>query len=368
MSSTERAESFPVAEARRLVRDLTVPDPLIYWADFLFHVGLGWGAFVFALRLPSPSVGQALCYVVSALALYRAVIFTHELAHLKRGSFGFFRLVWNITCGFPLMVPSFIYRGVHNDHHKRSLYGTKSDGEYLPFGAGRPYAIIAYLLLIFVLPLLLAGRFIALTPLSYLHRSMRRLVWERGSSLAIDLSYRRPEPSSRDDPSWRLQELFTSLYGITAVLLVATGVLSLEVLLLWYLVTVLIFLLNSLRTLVAHRYLNPGDRVMSVSEQYLDSVNVPGNLLLTALWAPVGLRYHATHHLFPSIPYHALGEAHRRLTEELSDNSLYLRTAEASLWDALRSLWNDARLSNPDCGETGRLTSRRASPASPGHR
>ena len=95
MSSTERAESFPVAEARRLVRDLTVPDPLIYWADFLFHVGLGWGAFVFALRLPSPSVGQALCYVVSALALYRAVIFTHELAHLKRGSFGFFRLVWN---------------------------------------------------------------------------------------------------------------------------------------------------------------------------------------------------------------------------------------------------------------------------------
>jgi fatty acid desaturase len=122
--------------------------------------------------------------------------------------------------------------------------------------------------------------------------------------------------------------------------------LSVEVLLLWYLVSVLVFLLNSLRTLVAHRYLNPGDRVMSVPEQYLDSVNVPGNLFLTALWAPVGLRYHATHHLFPSIPYHALGAAHRRLTEELSDNSLYVRTSEGSLWGALRSLWNDARLSS----------------------
>ncbi len=346
MSSSERAEGFPLAEARRLVKDLSVPDPLTYWTDFLFHIGLGWGAFVFALRLPSPSVGQGLCYVVSALALYRAVIFTHELAHLKRGSFRFFRLVWNITCGFPLMAPSFIYRGVHNDHHKGSFYGTKSDGEYLPFGVGKPSAIIAYLLLIFVLPLLLAGRFILLTPLSYLHRGLRQFVWETGSSLAIDLSYRRPEPSSRDDPSWRLQELGTCLYGITAVLLLATGVLSVEVLLLWYLVSVLVFLLNSLRTLVAHRYLNRGDRVMSVPEQYLDSVNVPGNLFLTALWAPVGLRYHATHHLFPSIPYHALGAAHRRLTEELSDNSLYVRTSEGSLWGALRSLWNDARLSS----------------------
>jgi fatty acid desaturase len=346
MSSTERVESFPLADARRLVRKLTVPDPRIYWADFSFHIVLGWGAFVIALRLPSPSIWQGLCYVVSALALYRAVIFTHELAHLKRGSFGLFRLVWNATCGAPLMVPSFIYRGVHNDHHKRALYGTKGDGEYLPFGTGRPYAIVAYLLLIFVLPLLLAGRFIVLTPLSYLHRSMRHFVWERGSSLAIDLSYRRPEPSSRDDPTWRLQELFTCLYGITAVTLVATGVMSSGVLLLWYLVTVFIFLLNSLRTLVAHRYLNPGDRAMSVSEQYLDSVNVPGNLFLTALWAPVGLRYHATHHLFPSIPYHALGEAHRRLAEELPDDSLYLRTSEGSLWEALRSLWNDARVSH----------------------
>ncbi len=33
----------------------------------------------------------------------------------------------------------------------------------------------------------------------------------------------------------------------------------------------------------------------------------PAICSLPALWAPVGLRYHATHHLFMSMPYHNLG-------------------------------------------------------------
>jgi fatty acid desaturase len=82
---------------------------------------------------------------------------------------------------------------------------------------------------------------------------------------------------------------------------------------------------------------------MDFAEQYLDSVNVPGHPLLTTLWAPVGLRYHATHHLFPALPYHALGPAHRRLATELPDPTLYLQTTRNSLWDALRRLWLEAR-------------------------
>jgi fatty acid desaturase len=82
---------------------------------------------------------------------------------------------------------------------------------------------------------------------------------------------------------------------------------------------------------------------MDFAEQYLDSVNVPGHPLLTTLWAPVGLRYHATHHLFPALPYHALGLAHRRLATELPDSTLYLQTTRNSLWDALRRLWHEAQ-------------------------
>lgn len=345
MSAIERSKDFPLTEARNLVKDLSGPDPLIYWVDYLLSITIGWSAFVLAVRVPDLSLWQVTFYVIASLALYRAVIFTHELAHLKKGTFKFFRLIWNLTCGFLMMVPSFTYHGVHNDHHKRNVYGTRRDGEYLPFGVQEPYWILAYLCLTFVLPLLFAVRFIVLTPLSYINRGLRRLVWQRLSSLTIDFSYRRPPPGNADDPTWPWQEFITFIYGITVIGLVVSGVLPLKVLILWYMVSLLIFFLNALRTLAAHAYRNPGYQVLTVPEQFLDSVNVPGNLLLTALWAPVGLRYHATHHLFPNLPYHVLGKAHRLLVAELPDNTLYLKTERKSLSSALRMLWQEARLS-----------------------
>ncbi len=336
---------FPLVPAREIVKDLLIPRPWIYWTDFLCHVTLGWAAFVATVKAPPGSLWQLGSYLVAALALYRAAIFTHELAHKRRGDFERFRIIWNLSCGIPLMIPSFTYRAVHNDHHKRNVYGSRGDGEYLPFAVERPRKILLYLALIFVLPLALAGRFVVLTPLSYLHRGLRRLVWERASSLTIDFRYRRPAPSSRDERSWRAQEIAAFAFGATVIALVIAGILPYTVLVVWYSVTVLVFLLNSLRTLAAHRYRNPGNQRMSFTEQYLDSVNVPGNPVLTPLWAPVGLRYHATHHLFPTLPYHGLGEAHRRLARELPDNAAYLQTTRNGLWDALRRLWRDARRS-----------------------
>ena len=81
---------------------------------------------------------------------------------------------------------------------------------------------------------------------------------------------------------------------------------------------------------------------MEFAEQYLDSINVPGNLFITALWAPVGLRYHATHHLFPNMPYHNLGKAQTVLADGLTDNTLFLLTVRKGLWDALGRIWNEA--------------------------
>ncbi len=89
-------------------------------------------------------------------------------------------------------------------------------------------------------------------------------------------------------------------------------------------------LINQVRTLVAHLWENDGE-AMTVTAQYLDSVNVPPPALLPGLWAPVGLRYHALHHLLPSLPYHALGEAHRRLSAALEAASPYHRASYPGL-------------------------------------
>lgn len=341
-----RDEEFPINEAYQLVRDLMTPNPWIYWADFLFHITLGWVAFFATLLSPMFSLWQLGGYIIAMLALYRSAVFVHELAHLKKGTFKNFRLIWNIICGVPLMIPSFTYDGVHSDHHKPDIYGTNKDGEYLPFAHRRPIEIVLYVLLSFLIPALLVTRFLVLTPLSYLVPPLRRIIWERGSSLTIDPSYRRAKNAIRNDLNWRQQELGACLFAATVIVLAMLEVLPYSALILWYIIAVTIFMLNSLRTLVAHTYRNTGERKMTLAEQYLDSINIPGNAMITPLWAPVGLRFHATHHLFMSIPYHNLGRAQRRLANGLIDNTQYLKTLRKGLWDALKQIWHESSTLN----------------------
>jgi fatty acid desaturase len=134
----------------------------------------------------------------------------------------------------------------------------------------------------------------------------------------------------------------TFAYAATGLALMAAGILPWKVLLFWYLAAVFILFINGLRTLVAHCYRNPPDREMTFSEQFLDSINVPGNFLTTPLWAPVGLRFHATHHLFPGMPYHNLGKAHRRLMKELPEGNPYPQAVRKSFWHAFTRLWKEA--------------------------
>ena len=336
-------EDFLVSRARELVKDLFRPNPLIYWSDFLFSAFLGWGAFVLALTAPAFSIQQILCVSVSCLALYRAVLFTHEIAHFKKGTFKVFRWVWNLLCGIPLMVPVFLYQSVHFDHHKQNFYGTRKDGEYFPFALKRRRLIVIHVLFSFLVPILFLVRFSVLAPLSLIDKRMRTFLMARMSALNIDLDYQRPESSWTDEKGWKIQEFLAGLFAWIFFGAIAAKIIPAAALFLWYCVSALIFMVNSIRTLAAHRYQNPEGNVVSHSNQMLDSVNIPGNRWTTPLWAPVGLRFHATHHLFPDLPYHVLGEAHRRLIQDQGKNSLYGQTVCSGLLPALTRLWNHAK-------------------------
>lgn len=336
------AGGFPMAEARLIARRFTEPDAAVYWRDLLVSAAVGWVAFAGAVFSAPFSPTQIALTLVASFALFRAVLFTHELAHLKKGTFGVFRFVWNAVAGIPFLVPSYSYTGVHIDHHRPGVYGSTRDGEYVSFGAGRPWRTVGYVLLSFILPPLLLFRFVVLTPLSWIVRPLRKVIWRRMSSLAIDLGYDRHPQNKDDDETWLLQETATSFLAVGVLALVALGFLPPATLGVWYAVTATILFVNSIRTLGAHAYRYSGEASVSKTEEFLDSINVPSEDLLSKLIAPVGLRFHATHHLFPATPYHNLPKLHAALISQLSDATAYLSTSRRSYAEALIGLWRDA--------------------------
>jgi len=315
--------------AAELTRDLHVASPLIYWTDFLASALLGYAALTIAMTIGA--VGWAIAAgVVAILALYRAGSFTHELTHMKHSTLPWFRFGWNLLVGIPLMVPSFMYEGVHNLHHARTRYGTIEDPEYLPLALMKPWTLPLFVLTSLLAPIALLFRFAILAPVSALVPGVRTWLVERYSGLAINPSFRRRAPEGPFRAIWHWQEAATSLWAITLLAAVATGLVPLRAFLIFLAIAAGVAVINQVRTLVAHLWENEGE-AMTVTAQYLDSVNVPPPGYLPMLWAPVGLRYHALHHLVPSVPYHALGEAHRRLTAALGEQSPYHKASYRGL-------------------------------------
>lgn len=337
------AADFPLKEARKLVKDLWEPKARVYWIDFSLSTAIGWSAVAVAVLSPIASVMQVAALIVAMLALYRAVIFIHELAHFRKGTFTGFRRFWNATCGMPLMVPAYTYADVHIDHHKPQHYGTAEDGEYLPFAVDEPWKIIAFVAQAFIVPILLAARYAVLMPLTLISAKFRAYIWQRASSLVIDFAYVRPAPKKDQVNGWLIEDILTGLYAYAAIGLFYLDILPLAFFVVWYVVTFSIFVLNGLRTLAAHAYRNGGRERMNRQQEFLDSVDIPGNRYISSLWAPVGLRFHATHHLFPGMPYHALEEAYFRLKAELPDNRLFLTASRKSLLSAVAQLWRESR-------------------------
>jgi fatty acid desaturase len=331
--------------AANLTRDLNSARPAIFWVDMLGSALLGYGALAATIAANSTSVALV-AGLVAVLALYRAGSFIHEITHIKPNAVPGFYWTWNVLVGVPLLVPSFMYEGVHNQHHAKTYYGTPDDPEYLPLALMHPWTLPLFLIAAALAPIGMLIRFGLLAPLSLLSSRLREAVVAKYSGLQINPRFRRPKPAGEFKRRWAIQETAAGLWAIALLAMVAGGVIPLGAFLIFLAISSGVMFLNQVRTLVAHLWENDGEP-MSVTAQYLDSVNVPPPATLPALWAPVGLRYHALHHLLPGVPYHNLGEAHRRLTRELEVDSPYFDSNHRGLTPLVKRLavssWNGAR-------------------------
>src|SRR6476646_4512433 len=89
-----RADAPMGAAIRAIPAAWFKPDPLVYWTDMLLSAATGWTAFVLAV-VSTSQWRRAGLLILAAFALYRAVLFIHELTHLASHELPSFRTAWN---------------------------------------------------------------------------------------------------------------------------------------------------------------------------------------------------------------------------------------------------------------------------------
>jgi fatty acid desaturase len=326
--------------ARGICKDLFTVRPEIYWIDFVASVTAAYLLVSFYLAMTVTSPLAWVCFAAGGILLYRASMFIHEIVHLPSGKLTLFRRFWNFFAGVPMMVPSFTYES-HIHHHNSRHYGTDHDGEYLPLASGTVGGILLFLSQIAFQPLLVVFRYAIWTPISFCSRRLRKWALQHATSLVINFRYEnhdRPAKQSAEDTFW---ELLTAFRVYVMFALVLIGTMPWERLPKIYLLAMFVLAINHVRTLAAHRYTSDGATVSHL-DQFLDSTNITGNWL-TELFCPLGLRYHALHHLFPKIPYYNLGAAHRRLVQQLPKDSVYHETVYPNIRSAVNDLVKSVR-------------------------
>jgi fatty acid desaturase len=315
------------------------PSPRIFWADFLASVGIGWLMIAVASHPTTPRWGAVIAIVVGAFGLWRAAYFVHEISHFAHGEMPGFEVAFNLLVGMPCGLPSFMVDS-HADHHRTKRYGTELDPEWEPVAEFSRLKMFGSIVVSALLPPLLWLRWALLAPLGWMIRPLRRLLWQRASSLVINAKYLRAIATGAQRRRILVGEIGATVFAWATGASVALGWLPLRAVVCLGLALSLALGLNQARTLVAHRYVNatgPMDRDAQIS----DSVTIAGGWLGEAM-LPVGTRYHALHHLVPSLPYHALPAAHRELMAKLPPDAAYRATVFPTLGHALWWRWRTA--------------------------
>lgn len=309
--------------------------PVRYWSDFLVSLAAAYAAAAVYLGAPLGSWLQVGAFPVAVFWLYRMGSLVHEVCHLGAREMVGFKAAWNVLGGVVILMPSPFFTRHHRDHHSQRFYGTPQDPEYAPnmLQPGRLGSGLVFALKIAALPILVFLRFL-LAPLSFTHPRLRDWTLRRASALTCNLRYeRRLTPADRR--AIVAVEIPCFLRALAIPLMVAFGVHDWTRVPLLYVLAVATVTLNHLRFFADHHGASDGGPV-ALDRHIADSCNFTGRDPLTMLMFPFSIRYHALHHLFPSLPYHNLARAHAHLVATLDPDSPYHRLDRPGWWSVAR--------------------------------
>jgi fatty acid desaturase len=302
-----------------------------YWLDFALSLVIAYSAGAVFLTSPLFSWPQLLAFPVAVFWIYRLSSLIHEVAHLSEHEMRTFKVAWNLLAGVVVLSPSPFFTRHHRDHHTAKMYGTPEDPEYMAnvFTVGSWLGLVRYALFVAVFPVIVFLRFL-LTPFTFLHPRLREWVLVHASSLTLNWRYERKlTPEDR----WTITTLECLCCLRAWVMLMNIWLVGAPPhrLFLLYLLGLGGFGLSQLRLLTDH-HLNSDGRPLDWESHILDSCNYTGRDPMTWLLFPFSIRYHALHHLFPSLPYHNLAAAHQHLLLHLPAESPYRSLDQVSWW------------------------------------
>lgn len=306
-----------------------------YWTDFLVSITAAYLASWVYLTSPAWSWQQAVAFPIAAFWLYRLGSLIHEVCHLGQDELPAFKVAWNALAGVMLLTPSPFFTRHHRDHHSQRFYGTAEDPEYVAnlLEGGNAASLAGYLVYVLVFPLLVFLRFL-LVPLTFLHPRLREWTLHKASALTFNRRYER-RLTAADRRAILAVEIPCFLRAALIPGLVLAGINDWTRIPQLYALALATVAMNQLRQLADHHFAGDGSRV-DLEAHIADSCNFTGNDPLTLLFFPFSIRYHALHHLFPSLPYHNLKAAHEHLAACLPVDSPYLSLDRPGWWSVAR--------------------------------
>jgi fatty acid desaturase len=173
-----------------------------------------------------------------------------------------------------------------------------------------------------------------LAPLTFLHPKLREYTLRHGCALTLNWRYERTV-NAEDRRILTIVELLCSLRAAMILIPVLIGFTHWTRLPLLYSLAVGVLALNQMRLLGDHHLTSNGGE-LTFHDHILDSCNYTSPDFGAWLFCPFSIRFHALHHMFPSLPYHNLPAAHDYLTQHLPADSIYHSLNQPSWWSVAK--------------------------------